>query len=187
MAGCALLGQSHALSARGSVSIAPPRAHQVDSFYVNYNIDTGSLFNGMNFSDTKFRTLVTQLGPAYIRIGGTAVDSSFYFPDAEYLVGQINDCPECGSGSSKIGEAMLTAIFDFIAATDKRLLWDVNGRTREGQGPWLPAINFTSMASFLNSKYGGKVSYSYSVGNEPGEYLGARSACGWRGFRYFSG
>jgi hypothetical protein len=43
--------------------------HEVDASYINYNIDTGSLYNGMDFQDKKFRALTAQLGPAYIRIG----------------------------------------------------------------------------------------------------------------------
>ena len=36
--------------------------HETDSFsYVNYNIDTGSLYNGMDFRDPKFRALTTQV------------------------------------------------------------------------------------------------------------------------------
>jgi hypothetical protein len=96
--------------------------HIVDEQYINYNIDTGSLYNGMDFGDPKFRQLVRQLtapfGPqvlrfaareptffvirlplfdaqATIRIGGTAVDSSFYFPDTPYRIGQPNQVARC--------------------------------------------------------------------------------------------
>lgn len=142
--------------------------HTVDSRYVCYNIDTGSLFNGMNFSDAKFRTLVSQLGPSIIRIGGTAVDASFYFPETPYIVGGINDCATCGNGASAIGNEMLSTVFDFIIATDMSLLWDLNGHSaRKGTGPWLPAFNFTPMAAYLESQYGGKIDFAYSVGNEP--------------------
>ena len=65
---------------------------------------------------------------------------------------------------------MLTTVFDFIAATDMSLLWDLNGEmARVGTGPWLPDFNFTAMATFLDATYGGKIDYAYSVGNEPGE------------------
>lgn len=148
--------------------IAKTALNTVDEKYVCYNIDTGSLFNGMNFSDTKFRTLVAQLAPSIIRIGGTAVDASYYFPAEPYLVGQVNDCATCGNGASAIGNDMLSTVFDFIAATDMSLLWDLNGEmARVGTGPWLASFNFTPMATFLNSKYGGKIDYAYSVGNEP--------------------
>ena len=123
-----------------SVDVSKP-SNTVDERYVCYNIDTGSIFNGMDFADAKLRTLVTQLGPSIIRIGGTAVDFSYYFPEAPYLVGQINDCPACGSGASAIGNELLDTVWAFAQATDMDLLWDVNGEfERVGTGPWLPAL-----------------------------------------------
>ena len=145
--------------------------HTVSSRYVAFNIDTGSLYNGMNFSDTVLRTLVKQLtlgAGSIIRIGGTAVDSSFYEPEAPYIIGGINQGPTAPNGSSSIGNAMLTAVFDFIIATNMSLLWDVNGETfRKGNGPWSAAGNATAMLAFLESQYGGSIDFAYSVGNEP--------------------
>jgi hypothetical protein len=48
---------------------------------------------------------------------------------------------------------MIHAVFDFIAATDMSLLWDVNGRSARATplGPWLPAANFTPMAAYIDS------------------------------------
>lgn len=178
----ALLSVVAARRVRGDVSVdieAGAPAHIVDSRYVNYNIDTGSLFNGMDFGDAKFRALVTNLGPAIIRIGGTAVDASYYFPDTPYLVGQINDCTACGYGASAIGREMLGAVFDFIAATNNSLLWDVNGEmARVGTGPWLPARNFTPMAQYLDATYGGRVDYAYSVGVRRRRAPRARASAG---------
>ena len=55
--------------------------------------------------------------------------------DAPYLVGQQNLCATCASGASAIGNAMLDAVFDFIAATGMTLLWDLNGlQARNGTG-----------------------------------------------------
>ena len=149
--------------------------HQVSDRYVCFNIDTGSLYNGMNFSDSVFRTLVRQLtlggagAGSIIRIGGTAVDSSFYFPQAPYNIGAPNQCGgNCPNGSSDIGDDMLTAVFDFIGATGMSLLWDVNGAAfRDGTGPWSAAGNASAMLAYIDSRYGGKVDYAYSVGNEP--------------------
>jgi hypothetical protein len=163
--------QALALSFDGA---APP-LHTVSDRYVCFNIDTGSLYNGMDFSDPVLRTLVTQLtfggdrAGSIIRIGGTAVDSSFYFPDAPYNVGAPNQCGgNCPNGSSDIGNAMLVAVFDVIGATGMSLLWDVNGASfRDGTGPWDASGNATAMLAFINSRYGGKVDYAYSVGNEP--------------------
>ena len=80
--------------------------HVVDPLYLCFNIDTGSLFNGMDFSDKLLRAYTKQLAPAMLRIGGTAVDYSYYFPDTPYLVGQKNECASCGSGASAIGNEM---------------------------------------------------------------------------------
>jgi len=140
-----------------------------DAFFINYNIDTGSLYNGMNFSDVKFRRLVSQLGPAWIRIGGTAVDASFYFPDAPYNVGIPNPCAACGSGASAISNAMMTEIVDFMQATGMNLLWDFNGEVTRFSplGPWNPAVNATPLLDWLNVTYGEAVDFAYSIGNEP--------------------
>jgi hypothetical protein len=137
------LASVYAALARGdvalSVDVSAP-TNTVDERYVCYNVDTGSLYNGADFADKKLRTLTAQLGPSIIRIGGTAVDSSYYFPETPYLVGQVNDCPACGSGASAIGNEMLDTIWAFARATGMDLLWDVNGEmTRVGTGPWLPA------------------------------------------------
>ena len=45
--------------------------HRVSDVYVAFNIDTGSLYNGMNFSDVKFRKLVSQL-----TLGGSGAGST---------------------------------------------------------------------------------------------------------------
>ena len=163
-AGAALVAAQLTIALNGSAPL-----NTVDETYVAYNIDTGSLYNGMNFSDTKFRTLVGQLAPSMIRIGGTAVDSSFYFPDEVYHIGQPNQCrPPCPNGSSDIGNAMIDAVWEFARATDMKLLWDLNGESfRSGSGPWDPSGNATAMLGYINSVYGGRINYSYSVGNEP--------------------
>lgn len=147
----------------------------VDPQYVNFNIDTGSLYNGMDFSNEKFRTLVSQLAQPYgsiIRVGGTSVDFSFYFPDAPYLVGQPNVCPTCGIGAAAVGNEILNALFDFAKDTGMTLLLDVNGKDfrspgPDGNGPWNVTANTTAMLAYLDSKYGGTVDFAYSVGNEP--------------------
>ena len=171
----ALLGAAAAQSLSFDFDGAAP-LHRVSPRYVCFNIDTGSLYNGMNFSDAVFRQLVANLAlggagaGSIIRIGGTAVDSSFYFPDAPYHIGAPNQCGgNCPNGSSDIGNAMLTAVFEFIVAVPgMSLLWDVNGESfRQGNGPWSAAGNATAMLAFIEARYGGKIDFAYSVGNEP--------------------
>jgi hypothetical protein len=159
-------------AAQLSLSIDTTKAKTtVDAAFVNYNIDTGSLFNGMDFTDVKFRTLVSALstGGAWIRIGGTAVDASYYFPDAPYNTGVPNPCASCGSGASAISNAMMSQIIEFMQATGMSLLWDFNGETERDSplGPWNPALNATPLLDWLESKYAGKIDFAYSIGNEP--------------------
>lgn len=146
----------HASTARLDAAYFPPT-----------QIDTGSLYNGLDFADAKLRVLTAALAPAFIRIGGTAVDTSFYFPQEPYNVGVPNPCDACGSGAAAIGDVMLDNIFDFITATNMSLLWDFNGeRFRNVHGAWNPTGNATAMLTYLQSKHGGTVDYAWSVGNE---------------------
>ena len=50
---------------------------------------------------------------------------------------------------------MLYAVIGFIANTNMKLLWDVNGLAcRTGAGPWSPECNATAMLGYIDSKYG---------------------------------
>ena len=169
----AALAVSQASAASLTLTLGPV-INTVDARYVNFNIDTGSLYNGMDFSDPKFRTLVSQLAQPYssiIRVGGTAVDSSYYFPAAPYLIGQPNVCSTCGNGSAAVGNIIMDALFDFALATNMSLLVDVNGKDfrggKDSTGPWDVTANTTALLAYLDSKYGGSVDFAYSVGNEP--------------------
>lgn len=126
------------------------------------------MYNGLDWGDSKLRTLTAALAPAYIRIGGTAVDASFYFPDEPYNIGVPNPCDACGSGAAAIGDTMLDMISDFIGATGMQLLWDFDGeRFRTASGAWDPTGNATALLAYLDTKHSGKVKYAFSVGNEP--------------------
>ena len=159
----------------GPRSAAPPQViNTVDARYVNFNIDTGSLYNGMDFADAKFRQLTANLAQPYssiVRVGGTAVDSSFYFPDAPYLIGQPNLCPTCGSGAAAVGNTIMDALFDYALATNMSLLVDVNGKDfragKDGTGAWDITANTSALLTYLNGKYGGRVDFAYSLANEP--------------------
>ena len=150
----------------------------VSDIYLAFNIDTGSLYNGMDFRDAKLRAFTAQLAPSIVRVGGTAADYSFYFPNAPYLVGQPNACATCGKGASAIGTEMLDEIVDFMLATDNALLFDLNGlAARTGAGPWNPAMNATALLGYLSSMYGSNAKlgkFGYSVGNEPSLWPGPK-------------
>lgn len=46
--------------------------HTTNSMYINFNIDTGSIYNGFDFREPVLINLVKQLSPTVVRIGGTA-------------------------------------------------------------------------------------------------------------------
>ena len=53
---------------------------------------------------------------------------------------------------------MLYAVIGFIANTNMKLLWDVNGLAcRTGAGPWSPECNATAMLGYIDSKYGNRI------------------------------
>jgi hypothetical protein len=159
----------------------------VDDRFINFNIDTGSIFNGLNFSDTKLRSLASQLAPAYLRVGGTAVDYSYFYPDVPYIVGQINGNSE---GDTSFGTQLLDALFDFALATGLELLYDFNvgpfsssaascsfyiklsfllqglSARSPPTGPWDPYANATAILDYVQSKYAGH-NFSWAMGNEP--------------------
>ena len=69
---------------------------------------------------------------------------------------------------------MLLHIVDYMEATNMSLLWDFNGqKTRTPEGAWDPSVNATALLTFLDSKFGGKIDYAYSVSNEPGAFAAA--------------
>lgn len=142
--------------------------NKVDPIYIAFNIDTGSLFNGMNFSDVKLRAYAAQLAPTFVRVGGTAVDYSYYLPDQPYVVGQVNGN---AAGNTFYSNEVLDALIGFSQATGATLLLDINGQDfRQGTtGPWQPAGNFTPMIEWIQSKYGAAgLDIAWSLGNEPG-------------------
>ena len=73
--------------------------HIVDEQYINYNIDTGSLYNGMDFGDPKFRQLVRQLtapfGPQVLRF---AAREPTFFCHSAASVRRAGDDPDRRNG-----------------------------------------------------------------------------------------
>ena len=65
------------------VSVADTAPLQtLDALYQGYNLDSGSLYNGIALEDPVLMQLTRNLGPAQLRIGGSASDSAWYVPDA---------------------------------------------------------------------------------------------------------
>jgi hypothetical protein len=130
--------------------------------------DTGSIYNGLTWSDPTLNNLVLGLttgagAPAFIRIGGTAADYSYYIPDAPSTDG--------GNAHTIINTAVLDQIVAFSKKTGSSILWDFNGLTFRNQttmGPWDPTANATAMLQYLSTTYPGELqNWAFSLGNEP--------------------
>ena len=68
------------LSPSRSLTPPPPprpphaRQHVVQERFLGFTLDTGSIYNGIDFTSPKLAALLSQLGPTVLRIGGTAAD-----------------------------------------------------------------------------------------------------------------
>ena len=56
----------------------------VDSHFMGVNVDTGSLYHGMTWSDPVYRTMAAAFAPSQLRIGGGAADALLYVPEGSY-------------------------------------------------------------------------------------------------------
>ena len=80
-AGAALLAAAPARAAPTTIGVTlnfKARAHTVATPFLAFNIDTGSIYNGFDFTEPKLIALIAQLGPTILRIGGTAADYAYY-------------------------------------------------------------------------------------------------------------
>ena len=73
---------------------------------------------------------MAQLGPAVLRVGGTAADYSWYLPDD----------PRTGDGDAHtvISNRVFDAVVSFAQRANVQLMWDFNGLQRDANGDWDP-------------------------------------------------
>lgn len=133
----AALAVANAQNITVSFDAGKPKHVLADKRFLCYNIDTGSIYNGFDFTNKKLQHMVTQLGPTVVRIGGTAADYSWYLPDD----------PRRGDGDAHtiINDATWDSILQFIANTNTVLLWDFNALSfRDANNNWDPTWNATA-------------------------------------------
>jgi hypothetical protein len=124
--------------------------------YLSFNIDTASIYNGMNFLNEGLINIVKQLTPASIRIGGTAADSLIY-------TGASGPCGGNGNGFTLLNNSCFDAIAQFQAATGALILFDLPRQT-DANGTYDPTINATELWSYVQSS--GANIFAWQVGNE---------------------
>jgi heparanase len=134
--------------------------------YLNFNIDTGSLYNNIDLRDPVLANLLYPLnnGGVVLRVGGTAADYSLWAPSAVQGDG--------GNGVTLIGTKTLDDLFYLSAQSHATILFDFNGREGRpgGNGPWsADASNASAILAYLDSAYGGRggIDWAFSLGNEP--------------------
>ena len=127
--------------------------------FLSFNIDTASVASNFDFANAKLRTLIAQLGPAVLRVGGTAADYTFYLPDA----------PRGGDGLGNVtlSNAMWDSIVGLSIAANHTLLWNLNGmRFRNSStGVFDPSGNATALFAYTQARWPG-VKLLWSSGNE---------------------
>lgn len=136
--------------------------HTVAKPFLGYNIDTGSIYNGMDLQEPKLKALIGQLGPAVLRIGGTAADYSWYLPSDT----RSGD----GNAHTIINNTVWDNVIQLVQGSDVKLMWDFDSlQFRDKNGHWDPNGNATAQLEYLNSKYGGAIDILWTTGNEPGK------------------
>ena len=153
----------------------------LDELYQGFNIDSGSLYNGIALGDDVLVQLTRNLAPAQLRIGGSASDSVWYCPDAPdgATRGPTPDplAPNYGTLSAPgytgyvpeatvVNNNLWRSITGFAAASGTSLLWDLNAVDfRTQAGAWDPALNASALFAFTAAE--GLNVAAWELGNEP--------------------
>ena len=177
---CAALAAASAQVVTVTVNDAAP-LQTLDELYQGYNIDSGSLYNGIALSDAVLVQLTRNLAPAQLRIGGSASDSVWYCPDAPdgTTRGPTPDplAPNYAALSAPgftgyvpevtvVNNNLWRGIAGFAAASGTSLLWDLNAVDfRTQAGAWDPAQNASALFAFTAAE--GLNVAAWELGNEP--------------------
>ena len=134
-------GSAAAASASLTVDLSAPALRTVFDTYLSVNIDTGSLYNNLDFTSPPLRELTRALArgaPLQLRIGGGAADDTVY-------TGAGGARGNCSGGAGLppgvnicVDDSLWAELSDFAGATGARLVWDLNlavNRTSATQ-PW---------------------------------------------------
>jgi heparanase 1 len=151
----------------------------VDELYLGFNLDSGSLYRGIDLGDPVLQRLTANLAPAQLRVGGSASDSLWYVPDGASGAGPSPDPLAPGYAAlsvpgysgyipnvTLVNNALWTSICGFAEATGTQLLWDLNAVDfRTAQGAWDAAANATALLAFTQAQ--GLTVAAWELGNEP--------------------
>ena len=165
-----------------TVSVADAAPLQtLDALYQGFNIDSGSLYRGITLGNKVLVQLTRNLGPAQLRIGGSASDSVWYCPDAPDGATQgptpdplapnfaALDAPGYAGYLPEVtivNNNLWRSITGFAKASGTSLLWDLNAVDfRTPAGAWDPTLNASALFAFTAAQ--GLSVASWELGNEP--------------------
>ena len=131
--------------------------------YLSFNIDAGSLYHDLDFTDISLINIVKSLadaGPMQLRIGGTAADDVLYTGDS----GLRGNCSVTSTEFIIcVNNDMWDNINAFMKKTGARFVWDLNLKTRKHTNGW----DFSNSETLL--KYTEKKQFkieAFQLGNE---------------------
>ena len=132
--------------------------------YLSVNVDTGSLFNELDFSSPMLRALTRNLvraAPTQLRVGGGAADSAAYTGEG----GARGNCSLGAGVNVCIDAAYWRELAAFVGATGVELVWDLNllFNRSDAASPW-DSSNAESLIAAAAATPG--VPHTWQLGNE---------------------
>jgi len=153
----------------------------LDELYLGFNLDSGSLYRGVDLSNAVLQQLTRNLAPAQLRVGGSAADSCWYEPSGVAGAGPspdplspnyvtIKEASWTYSGYipnvTVLSSASWAQVCGFAQSVGMELLWDLNAVDfRTSAGAWDPAANATALLA-QTAEANLRVA-AWELGNEP--------------------
>ena len=151
--GSAPRSASGARTQTGAAGEADAMAHRV--------LSGVALEKPLDLADPRLRMLAKGLGPAYLRVSGTAANSVWFQDNAQPRLAE----PPAGYGSV-LTRAQWRGVVDFAKATDAALVtsFTVNTAVRDANGVWTPKVAGPLLA--YTRSIGGRI-HAAELFNEP--------------------
>jgi hypothetical protein len=153
------------ITATVDTSSAP--SHSLSSTFLSVNIDTGSLFNLLDFTDPVLTQLLSQLSPVILRVGGGAADATLFTGDSG-ASGDGGSTP-LNSHTVLVNSSYFDQLLAFAGKAGAKVMYDLNGLLRDkATGAWDPTINATALFTHIasNPSLAANVA-GWQLGNEP--------------------
>lgn len=139
--------------------------YPLSSQYLAINIDTGSLYNNIDFTSIPLTNLLKALSPVILRVGGGAADSTLFTGD-NGPSGNGGNQP--WSNTVVFNSSYWDSLLSFVSAANAQLVWDLNGVLRNNAtNSWDPTINATALFTHIVNKKQESLIKGFQLGNEP--------------------